>query len=97
MISSSSLDGVIIATPNNLHVEHGLECIQKGIPSLIEKPLASSANDAEIISRAAHENGVAVLVGHHRRHNPIITAAKKIVASGEIGDVRSFHANCWLF
>ena len=75
----------------------GLKCIQKGIPSLIEKPLASSANDAEIISRAAHENGVAVLVGHHRRHNPIITAAKKIVASGEIGDVRSFHANCWLF
>ena len=97
MISSSSLDGVIIATPNNLHVEHGLECIQKRIPSLIEKPLASSANDAEIISRAAQDNSVAVLVGHHRRHNPIIRAAKKIVAAGEIGDVRSFHANCWLF
>ena len=97
MISSSSLDGVIIATPNNLHVEHGLECIQKRIPSLIEKPLASSANDAEIISRAAQDNNVAVLVGHHRRHNPIIRAAKKIVAAGEIGDVRSFHANCWLF
>jgi len=97
MISSSTLDGVIIATPNNLHVEHGLECIQNRIPSLIEKPLASSANDAEIISRAAQDNGVAVLVGHHRRHNPIIRAAKKIVSSGEIGDVRSFHANCWLF
>ena len=36
-------------------------------------------------------------MGHHRRHNPIIRAAKKIVAAGEIGDVRSFHANCWLF
>ena len=97
MLSSSSLDGVIIATPNNLHVEHGIECIQKNIPSLIEKPLASTAQDAAIISKASEDSGVPVLVGHHRRHNPIIKAAKKIVDSGEIGDVRSFHANCWLF
>ncbi len=97
MLSSSSLDGVIIATPNNLHVEHGIECIQKNIPSLIEKPLASTAQDATIISKASEDSGVPVLVGHHRRHNPIIKAAKKIVDSGEIGDVRSFHANCWLF
>ncbi len=97
MLSSSSLDGVIIATPNNLHVEHGIECIQKNIPSLIEKPLASTAQDAAIISKASEDSGVPVLVGHHRRYNPIIKAAKKIVDSGEIGDVRSFHANCWLF
>jgi predicted dehydrogenase len=97
MLSSSSLDGVIIATPNNLHVEHGIECIKKNIPSLIEKPLASTAQDATIISKASEDSGVPVLVGHHRRHNPIIKAAKKIVDSGEIGDVRSFHANCWLF
>jgi predicted dehydrogenase len=97
MLSSSSLDGVIIATPNNLHVEHGIECIQKNIPSLIEKPLASTAQDAAIISKASEDSGVPVLVGHHRRHNPIIKAAKKIIDSGEIGDVRSFHANCWLF
>ena len=97
MLSSSSLDGVIIATPNNLHVEHGIECIKKNIPSLIEKPLASTAQDAAIISKASEDSGVPVLVGHHRRHNPIIKAAKKIVDSGEIGDVRSFHANCWLF
>ena len=97
MLSSSSLDGVIIATPNNLHVAHGIECIQKNIPSLIEKPLASTAQDAAIISKASEDSGVPVLVGHHRRYNPIIKAAKKIVDSGEIGDVRSFHANCWLF
>ncbi|MCS5588391.1 MAG: Gfo/Idh/MocA family oxidoreductase [Candidatus Thioglobus sp.] len=97
MLSSSSLDGVIIATPNNLHLEHGLDCIEKGIPSLIEKPLSSSASDAEIISKAASDRDIPVLVGHHRRHNPIIIAAKKIVDSGEIGDIRSFHANCWLF
>ena len=66
MLSSSSLDGVIIATPNNLHVEHGIECIKKNIPSLIEKPLASTAQDATIISKASEDSGVPVLVGHHR-------------------------------
>jgi predicted dehydrogenase len=97
MLSNSSLDGVVIATPNNLHVENGLECIKNGIPSLIEKPLASSVFDAKIIAKASHDSNVPVLVGHHRRHNPIIIAAKQIINSGTIGNIRSFHANCWLY
>ncbi|MBT3457910.1 MAG: Gfo/Idh/MocA family oxidoreductase [Thiotrichales bacterium] len=97
MLASSTLDGVVIATPNNLHVSNGLECIKHGIPSLIEKPLASTAKDAEIIAQASEHSNVPVLVGHHRRYNPIIIAAKKIINSGTIGNVRSFHANCWLY
>ena len=97
MLDSSELDGVIIATPNNLHVENGLECIHRGIPVLIEKPLATSASDAKILADASNAKNVAVLVGHHRRYNPIIQAARKIIDSGKLGDIRSFHANCWLY
>src|SRR5476649_620607 len=40
MIASGKPDGVIIATPNQMHVANGLEAIAAGIPALIEQPLA---------------------------------------------------------
>ncbi len=97
MVASEKLDGVIIATPNNLHIENGLDCIEKGIPCLIEKPLATSTHDATILNEASKKNNIPVLVGHHRRYNPIIQAARKVIDSGAIGRIRSLHANCWLY
>jgi predicted dehydrogenase len=40
-------DGVILATPNRLHVEQGLACVAAGVPALIEKPLADTIEDGE--------------------------------------------------
>ena len=38
-------DGVILASPNRLHVEHGLACVAAGVPALIEKPLADTVEN----------------------------------------------------
>ena len=40
---------------------------------------------------------VPVLVGHHRRHNPLIDAARQQIESGSIGDIVAVHAACWLY
>ena len=93
--SATKPDGVILATPTPLHVEQGLACIRAGIPVLIEKPIAVSAADAEPMVAEAEAAGVPILVGHHRRHNPLIQKAKKVIESGRLGDIRAVYAQCW--
>ena len=78
-------DAVIVATPNALHVEHGMACVAAGIPALIEKPLAASVESGRQLCEAAEKAGVALLTGHHRQHSAIMTKAVEIVRSGCIG------------
>ena len=80
-------DGVVLATPNRLHVEQGLECVAAGIPVLIEKPVAHAHAEGLRLCEAAERAGVRLLVGHHRRHSPILHAAVEIVRSGVLGQL----------
>jgi len=90
-------DGVIVATPNQMHVENGLACIAAGVPALIEKPIADDVAAATRLADAADEAGVPVLVGHHRRHNPLVTAAKSTIAAGRLGTLVAVQASCWFY
>ncbi|MEM8950537.1 MAG: Gfo/Idh/MocA family oxidoreductase [Pseudomonadota bacterium] len=96
-LASHRPDGMIIATPNQLHVEHGLACVSHGVPALIEKPIADIPEAAARLVREAGRFGVPILVGHHRRHNPIVKAAKTAIESGALGRIVSVHAQFWLY
>ncbi|MEM7239056.1 MAG: Gfo/Idh/MocA family oxidoreductase [Pseudomonadota bacterium] len=97
MFASDRPDAVIVATPTPSHVEQGLECVEQACPVLIEKPLATSAAEAGLLVDAAEDAGVPLLVGHHRRHNPLIRKAYEVVQAGEIGQIRAIHSNCWFY
>ena len=97
LLDDGKPDGVIIATPNSLHVEQALLCVQANTPVLVEKPIAVSSSEAAKLVVAAEKADVPILVGHHRRHNPIIKRAKDIVVSGGIGDVRAVQGTCWFY
>jgi len=86
-----------MSTPTPLHVSQGLECIERSCPVLVEKPLATSAVQAKILTDAAEHASVPLLVGHHRRHNPLIQKAKELIVSGEIGNIRALQATCWFY
>jgi predicted dehydrogenase len=90
-------DGVIIATPNHLHVPNGLEAVAAGIPVLVEKPVSNDLAEATRLVEAAESAGVPLLVGHHRRHNPLLQAAKRALDGGRVGKVLAAHAMCWFF
>ncbi|MEL6793094.1 MAG: Gfo/Idh/MocA family oxidoreductase [Pseudomonadota bacterium] len=96
-LSEDLADGYIIATPNQLHVEAGLACVAAGRPALIEKPIADRAEDAARLVATAEAANVPLLIGHHRRHNPIIETAKARITAGEIGRVVAVNAVCWLY
>ncbi|MGB6350261.1 MAG: Gfo/Idh/MocA family oxidoreductase [Pseudolabrys sp.] len=85
LIAHERPDGVILATPNSLHLENGLACIAAGIPTLIEKPLADSIESGQRLCEAAERANVKLLTGHHRQHNPIMEKAMAVIRSGQLG------------
>jgi len=97
MINSERPDGLILSTPTPLHVKQGLECAEMSIPTLVEKPLADNLQGAEILVQAFEAANIPLLVGHHRRFNPIIQKAKAILTERKIGDLRAVHAKCWFY
>ena len=80
-------DGVILATPNHMHVEQGLACIAAGIPVLVEKPLAHTLEEGKRLVEAAERANAKLLVGHHRPHSPILHKAVEVVKSGILGPI----------
>lgn len=79
--------GVIVASPNTEHVPGGLACVAAGVPVLVEKPIADTETEAWRLVGAAESAGVPLLVGHHRRHSPLLRAAQRVVADGGLGAV----------
>jgi predicted dehydrogenase len=87
LLGGTRPDGVIVASPNHTHVPIATALLEEGIPVLLEKPLASDALDARDLLATVERTGVPLLLGHHRRHNPIIKTAKAAIAEGRIGDL----------
>jgi predicted dehydrogenase len=87
LIANDPPDGIVLATPNAMHVDQGLACIAAGLPVLIEKPIAHTLKDGERLVRAAESAHAKVLIGHHRRHSPILHKVVDIVASGVLGPI----------
>lgn len=87
MLDAVRPDAAIVATPNQDHLAGGLACIRRGVHVLIEKPIADTLAASVELAEAAERAGVHLLVGHHRRHNPIITAARQAIAEGRLGRV----------
>lgn len=78
-------DGIILATPNPMHVDGGLECVAAGVPVLVEKPIGDTVESATRLVEAGEKAGVPVLTGHHRNYSPIMAKAREIVRSGRLG------------
>lgn len=95
MLETARPQGVINATPNKLHVPCALACIERRIPVLVEKPVADSPEGARALVDAAARHQVPVLVGHHRRHNALIAAARALIDSGQLGRIVSVSAH-WI-
>ncbi len=84
--------GAIVATPNVAHVPVALECLARGIPALVEKPVADTVAEARALADAVARTGVPVLVGHHRRHNPVNQRARALIEGGQLGRIVSATA-----
>lgn len=94
MLDAVRPDGVIVALPNHLHLPAGLACIARGIPCLMEKPVADTVEAGLRLADAGEQADVPVLVGHHRRHSPDLREARRILREGLIGDLVAVNGMC---
>jgi UDP-N-acetylglucosamine 3-dehydrogenase len=82
---SRRLDYCVVAAPTALHAEIGSQLARARIHALIEKPLASSAEEAKALVNDFESAGVIGGVGHIERYNPALQEAKKRISGGQLG------------
>lgn len=85
MIEECNLELVAIATDSGKHAEIALNCIEKGINCIIEKPIAMSIKDADAIVELAAKKNVKVSACHQNRFNIAVQEVKRAVDEGRFG------------
>lgn len=97
LIDRGRPDGVILATPNPLHVDQALQCIETDLPILLEKPIAATVAEGERLVRAVDAAKARVLIGHHRAHSPIMARAREIIDRGTLGKLVAIIGSALFF
>jgi UDP-N-acetylglucosamine 3-dehydrogenase len=92
MVRTARLDAVVLAAPTNAHYELAIAAIERGLPVLVEKPLAGTVDEAGQIVAAAARQGVPVQVGHIERFNPGLRALATCLAAGWLSTIYSVSA-----
>lgn len=86
------VDAVIVATPTASHVGIALPFVEAGAAVLVEKPLASSLEEADRLVDAAVARDVLLATGHTERFNPAVTAALPLVSSPRFIEIHRLGA-----
>ena len=97
LLKSNRPDGVIVATPNQLHEKHSNIFLKDKIPVLLEKPISHEISSAKKIVNFSKKYKTPLLIGFHRRHNQIISKVKNILSSKKLGKVVSANVLCWFY
>ena len=87
LIARPEVDAVIVATSTWSHVEPTLAAVERGVPILIEKPLATDARESAQVLTAIEAAGVDAVVGYTQRFRRRFLVTKERIVTGQIGDL----------
>lgn len=94
---ASDVDAVYLATPHGQHTELALAAVEAGKALLVEKSFTTSVADTEAIITAARARGVFVMEAMWTRFLPAITHLRRMVADGELGEIRAVYGDLLAF
>ncbi len=84
----SGIEAVSIVTPNHVHYAAAREFLKRGIHVICDKPLTSTLADAKKLVKAAENANALFILTHNYTGYPMVRQARKMVANGEIGEIR---------
>lgn len=91
LVDLFQLNAVIIATPNDSHFELGKQFLLKGVNVFLEKPLATTFDNASSLVSIAIQEGKALKSGFLLRFHPCVIDAKQQIRMGRIGAIQAIH------
>jgi predicted dehydrogenase len=93
LLADEQLDAVVLATPVPTHAELAVAVAQAGKHCFVEKPLATSAADAERAVAAAAAADRVLMVGHLLEYHPAVARLKGLIEGGELGELYYLYGN----
>ncbi|MXZ95091.1 MAG: Gfo/Idh/MocA family oxidoreductase [Acidimicrobiaceae bacterium] len=90
-LDSGEVDGVIVATMDDMHVDPTLRFATLGVPMLLEKPIARSWHDCCRLRSGLGDTAPPILVAHVLRYAPYTALLRSLIADGALGDIVSIH------
>ena len=81
------VDAVSVCTPNDMHVDPTVACLEHGKHVLVEKPIARNAKEGAVMVRAARKSERLLAVGLHFRFDPRVQALRRFGDAGGFGDI----------
>jgi len=100
VLSDPDIEGIVVATPVSNHYKMARRALEANKSVLVEKPLATSSQEAEELLNLARERKKVLMVGHTFEYSAPVLKMREIIASGELGDVfyvSSVRVNLGLF
>jgi predicted dehydrogenase len=91
MLADPDVEAVIVATADAFHVPAAIRALEAGKHVLVEKPLGRSVEEVEQLGTVVRRSGRRLQVGHMKRFDPGLQAARDFVA-GEMGEMLAFKA-----
>jgi predicted dehydrogenase len=93
LLADDQLDAVVLATPVPTHAELAIAVAHAGKHCFVEKPLATTAADAERAVAAAEQAGTILMVGHLLEYHPAVARLKQLIDSEELGGLYYIYGN----
>jgi predicted dehydrogenase len=90
--AAGDLDLVVVATPNRTHVPVALDALTRGLPVVVDKPVAVTSADAERLRSAAVAAGRSLTVFQNRRWDGDLLTVRRLLADGALGEVHRFES-----
>ncbi|MBS7806434.1 Gfo/Idh/MocA family oxidoreductase [Variovorax sp. PCZ-1] len=97
LLAQDRPDGIVLATPNQFHVPHAMQCLEAKLPMLLEKPIAPTVKEGLSLLQACEKMQGQILMGHHRAHSPIMAKACEVVQSGQLGRIVALQGSATFF
>jgi predicted dehydrogenase len=85
-------DLVVVATPNRFHVPLGLAALEAGLPVVIDKPMATTAEEGRRLVHAADERGLFLSVFQNRRWDGDFLTVRRLLSEDALGPIVRFES-----